>query len=295
MQEELTPKASASTDLAPTTLSAEEQILAQYAQQLGGFTGTENMRPQDLRVPRVRIVQPTAKEGTQGTFLHNYGEEYPAMMIVVVKTELNRIYWHPDPTVEEVLCRSFDGLVPDSRIEEPPSRFCTQKKKNKAGILVDAPVCPKALWLPSEKDPKKQERPDCDEVVAWLCIDFDSMQPFWIQFAGSGIGPARDYQSRFALSRRPLFSDVVEMSLKAVTVPQKHYVPMFTKPRRLMAPELEQVLPIVVGLKDATNRRNTELEEEFEEGQEGQEPGKTIDMPGFMADEEKAAKKAKKA
>ncbi len=293
--EELKPAEGTAGDKALTTMTAEEQIMAQYQQALGGFTGTENFRPQDLRIPRVKIVQPTAKEGNAGTFLHNYGEEYSSMMIALVKTELNRIYWNPDPTQEEALCRSYDGLNPDSSIESPPCDRCTAKKRNKAGIFVDVPVCPMAIWKESEKDPRKKERPQCDEVIAWLCIDLDSMQAFWTQFSGSGIGPARDYQSRFALGGKPLFVDAVEMSLKAVTVPQKHYVPVFKNPRRLRAMELAKVLPMVVALKEATNKRNTELEEEVatDAVEETAEPKPA--MPGFMAEEEAQSKKAKKA
>lgn len=212
---------------------------------LEGFYGDEGMNDSLLLIPRIRIVQPTSKEGNPGFFRHSLsGEEYPSIPIVVVRAEEGRVMWNEDVEVDEVRCRSLDGRVPDPRLESPMSPACTEpllhsKTQHKT-------VCEYAIW-------RDKIRPPCDQLIHFLCVDLERGQGFWISFSGMALKPARQYWSTLRNYKKPLWTFATELTLSEERNNKgRFYVPHFYPPRRITNQMATALGPAVLSLMHET-------------------------------------------
>lgn len=236
---------------------------------LEGFTGLEGISQDTWIIPRMKIVQPTSREGTAGKLAMNLtGDEFDSLPIVVIKATQGRILWDKkNPGNDKALCRSYDFMKPDSSIERPPSPICARHVMgtNKKQILKT--VCPKGQW-------HGEEPPECSETFNLLCLLVDDFLPFWITLHGTSIQPVRRYLSAIALRRCPLWQYEATLSTEQqINDKGKFFVARFSSTRPI-SKELEaQIAEIVAGLKDADIKRTFEAEEEAMEGEDGTPQG----------------------
>jgi hypothetical protein len=249
----------------------EEAGLPGMPEELTGFTGFEGIDPGSVMIiPRIKLVQGTSKEGTAGRFRINLtGEEFDSLPIIVIKAIQARTMWDPDPNNEEVLCRSYDFLVPDVKdaahpngsIEKPFAPVCAKKVKNARGQEKLLVLCPQGKWRKDEKG--NDVKPECAEVYNLLCLMDGDFLPFWMSISGASIGGLRGYLSAIALRRTPLFYWSATLTSEIRTEPKKHHVAKFGVPYPIDKTALAQIGRIItdLDLQNADIRRTDEAED----------------------------------
>ena len=271
-------KAAAAKDMAVVQQNAG---LPGIPDELNGYTGLEGITEESWIIPRIKIVQPTSKEGTAGLLRLNLtGDEFSELSIIVIKANQGRVLWNPDDDAEEdVLCRSYDYLKPDDSIKSPPSPICAKFVPGRGGKQILKQVCPMSIWG------KDGERPECDSTYNLLCISVDELLPFWITLSGTSIKPVKRYLSAIALRRVPLWQYSTNLSTKEQPGKKgKYYVAEFLSPKPI-SPELEQdITGMVISLKDADIKRTFEEEEAQADGSEegGNGSGGTEPPPDWV-------------
>jgi hypothetical protein len=245
---------------------------------IADFTGYEDLDPSAFIIPRVKVVQPTSKEGTPGKFYINLtGEEFDRMNVVVVKTTRGRVMWDKDdPGADKPLCRSFDFLRPDPAIENPPSDVCARHVVKGFKRVLEQ-VCPMTIW-------NDGERPPCDEVYNLLCLSMEEMIPFWLQAAGSSIRPVRNYVSAIALRRQKLYRFATILSLEERREPHRYFILKFSKPIKLDDEVLAEIEPFVVEIAEA-GLEQTIRAEEAANADTGANDEADADVPDWVKEE----------
>ena len=229
-------------------------------EELQGYTGFEGIDSSAFVIPRMKIVQPTSKEGTQGRLRINLtGDEFAAMDVVIVKAMQGRVLWdHDNAGNEKPLCRSSDFLHPDASIENPPSPECVRRVTRTTKKTMLKPVCPNAGWNGTEK-------PACGETWNLLCIQKDEFLPFWLSVAGTSIAPVRRYLSAIALRRCPLWQFETVISTDEQKGDRgRYFVVKFNSPKPITRELEEQLIPMVAELKNADIKRTFDAEEELQ-------------------------------
>jgi hypothetical protein len=232
----------------------------QIPEELQGYTGFETIDPSAFVIPRMKIVQPTSKEGTQGRLRINLtGDEFAALDVVIVKAMQGRVLWdHDNAGNEKPLCRSSDYLHPDSSIENPPSPECARQVTSTTKKTMLKPICPNAGWNGNEK-------PACGETWNLLCIQKDEFLPFWLSLAGTSIAPVRRYLSAIALRRCPLWQFETVISTDEQKGDRgRYFVVKFESPKPITRELEEQLIPMVAELKNADIKRTFDAEEELQ-------------------------------
>lgn len=264
-----------------TELVKEEQgepgAVPARPEDLEGFTGYDTLDPDAFVIPRLKIVQPTSKDGTPGTFRMNLtGEEFHEMHILVVKAEQGRVMWDRENDADEPACRSYDGHVPDPSIEAPPSPVCVEEVAAKGGKLMVRPKCPMAVWG------QDGERPACDSVYNLLCLSTDESLPFWLTVSGTSIGVFKRYVSGIALRRRKLFEFSTTISLEETTNKKgKFFVLAFSPPKRLSDEDLEAMSEVVAGIRNESVQRTYEAEAAGDESGESGNGTEGVQAPDW--------------
>jgi hypothetical protein len=261
-------------EIAPT--GAQTSKVPAIPEELNGFTGLEGIGNETWIIPRIKIVQPTSKEGTAGNLRINLtGDEFEELHVVFVKAVQGRILWDKDnPGNEKAICRSYDFLRPDVSIEVPPSDICARyvMGTNKKQIL--KPVCPNAQWVDNE-------RPACGEVFNLLGIWLEEMLPFWMTLHGTSIQPVRKFLSAIALRRCPLWQfDTMLFTEEQKGDRGKYYIARFASPKPITKELEAEIVDMVLGLKDADVKRTVEAEEAAMD-----EAGETNGPPAFDPDD----------
>jgi hypothetical protein len=225
-------------------------------EDLQGFTGFENLDPSKFVIPRIKVGQLMSREGTAGKFRMNLtGDEYDELDMLIIKAEPGRVWMDKDMTKDKPLCRSFDGLVPDPQVENPPSDRCIMKQIIK-GKSVIVPVCPNAKWGDN------RERPPCDETYNCLSIFSQDYLPFWLTLHGTAIKPLMGYISAIALRRAPLWQYSTTATLQEVVGAKgKYYVPRFSRPEPISKELESEIVEIVTGLRFVAIRSTFEAED----------------------------------
>lgn len=277
-----TNKSSAAEEIiipAATALAVRDEAgLPEIPQELQNFTGFEGIDVSAFVIPRVKLVQPTSKEGSPGMLRINLtGDEFASLPIIVVKAIQGRIMWHPDPEIEEVLCRSYDFLKPDSSIEKPYSPECAKRIVNLKRQEVMTVLCPRAKWNGDKK-------PECSETYNLLCLQAEDFLPFWITFHGASISAVRKYLSAIALRRCKLFQWQTDLSSELKLEPKKHYIAKFSTPKPVSRENAEQVARTIMelSLTEADIRRTMEAEEAAQEGTADGDGGAPPEAPDWV-------------
>lgn len=233
----------------PAPIDPQSDALVALGVDAGG-DGLDEMGADEFIVPRTKIVQPTSREGTPGTFRINLtGEEYKELEVIGVKVERGRTFW-VEGNMDEPACRSYDFFYPDPAIENPVSPQCASHDKETRKA---EDICPKAKWGADGRPP------ECGQTMNLLCIEKDSGLPFWLQIHGKSIAPFRRFISSIKLKNHRLFQYSVKFTLKEIIDKKgKYYVLQFTPPEKLTPEELQVFAPQILQLKSLSFQRTNE-------------------------------------
>ena len=176
---------------------------------VGNIDGLEDIDREDIIIPRLRIVQPTSREATNGvpagSFVSNLdGSAFEQCRIVPLSWKKGRILFNEGD--EKPSCRSNDGLMPSDRIASPVSECCAKRIN---GSLKT--VCPSAQWLDDAP-------PACAQTYQLCALNLDlSESPFLVGFKGTSIRPVKTLISFFVQRKMPPYSYSCQMSLRKET------------------------------------------------------------------------------
>jgi len=179
--------------------------------------GLEDVTQDDLVFPRRRIVQPISQVGTPGMFRCSLtGEEAEELVVTPLRYRPGRVLWDPrDVEMERPICRSRDGLVPDSSIEEPAGQECCRVEGNRR-----VPVCMQAQWG------ENGERPPCAQTREFIMLDHATRMPFLMSLSRSATKAAKSILSYASLRRVPLYYVQAALRLNEVRSSKgKYFVP----------------------------------------------------------------------
>lgn len=239
----------------PATIDSPGGPPALQDDPLQGYSGMEGLDDSVFVIPRMKIVQPTSKEGTAGTFRMNLtGEAYKSIRVVGIKAETGRIFWdrESDAQAEEPACKSYDGRSPADEIESPPSAVCVEPEILKSGKTVLLPICPMAVWG------EKGERPPCDVVYNLLLLSADDDLPFWITIGGASITAFKKFVSTIHLRRGKLYDFETVIALEERKEPHKHFVLSFTPPKPVAKDFQAHIYELVQNFRHESLKRTPE-------------------------------------
>ncbi|RJX19003.1 MAG: hypothetical protein C4575_09515 [Desulforudis sp.] len=181
--------------------------------------GLEDMDKSDIVIPRLRVVQPTSKEGTPGKLRLNLtGDEFDQLTVVFIKATKGRVLFDRENLGSPPLCGSLDRVRPSNFFESPISDRCGQ--------------CPMAGWT---KDNGRNAPPECNESYTLLGLDVDNRIPFFFQTRSTGIRPTKLFLSAVFFQAKRRNADLVDFQVtlktkETVGEKGKFYVPVFEKP-----------------------------------------------------------------
>lgn len=190
--------------------------------------GLEDVAPEDLVVPRFRIVQPTSDEGTAGNFRDVIsGEEYESLEgVVPLRFTKGRVYFLRPEEGGGLACASDDRIVPAERIEKPVQARC-------AG-------CPRAKWSSGEGG--KRIKPDCSET--WTLLMAVDAVPYFITFKSAAMSATKKLLTQLTLRAKKQRLDVCgfqfDMRLELHKFDMgKAYLPVFENVCEVAEPEYQ--------------------------------------------------------
>lgn len=180
-----------------------------------GGAGLEGFGTEDLVIPRMRIAQPTNRQGWRaGHFVETLSEEHFAELteVVTLQVQKARVYFTPDSS--DPLCASDDNIRPSARIERPQADLCAQ--------------CPKSQW--SEGANGRRIKPPCSETWNFL-IAKDGM-PYFLSFHGAALSETKKLVTALVLRGKqknlPAWGFRFDCGLKQVTFDQGvAFMPVF--------------------------------------------------------------------
>lgn len=180
--------------------------------------GMEDIDGEDLSPPRLRIVQPTSKEGNAGTFrLSTTGEEWGSLDVAFLKLRKGRVLFDKD-LKKGAICGSRDRKFPAPDFETPMNTDCLS--------------CPYKDW-------DGRTPPECNETYDFLGVCTEDLMPFFLSLRSTAVKPAKGLITSILMKARSIrengkpaghMCDVsVNMSLKKVDGDKGvFYVPVFS-------------------------------------------------------------------
>jgi len=226
-------------------LATQEHNLPATEADLG--TGYEGVNSSIFVMPRMRIVQPTSKEGEAGTFILNLsGEGFLSLHVMPIKPVAGRVYWEKGKN-DMPVCRSLDGLVPDPKVENPPSTECIRIVPVTPHRDAAKAICPLAEWG------ENREAPECSEVYNLLCFELDEGFPFWLQLGGTSVKPFKLFLSAMNFRKRPPwhFHTTLTLTEKEGDL-GKYYVFAYSPPKVLDQDQRAELIELVEAYRHET-------------------------------------------
>jgi hypothetical protein len=210
------------TELAPKNdagqLAELDALQALFRENAGA--GLDNIRPEDIILPRLSILQPTSPLVTEDGYQvgdivnsitnENYGKRFE---FYVLHYYPNRVKWESDDPGSPIECSSDNNIT-----------------GSKFGKCAE---CPFSKW--SKNAQGQDERPACTEfknIIVLPANEGDDMDTSPIVFSGkrSALKPVNTLLSALAVSRKPAYASrwvlTVEKNQKDR---QTWYTPKFTK------------------------------------------------------------------
>lgn len=174
---------------APSVMNGLEAFAA-YKMD-GEITGLEDVTPEDIKMPKLKLAQPTSLEVTDekckaGEYLNmTTSNVMPTVKCHLLSVKKGRVKW-PDQFKrgDQPLCRSFDGIK-----SVDTGRPCKG--------------CPDAVWEDSKK-------PSCGVVYSWMGLLEDD-SPFRMTFAGASISKNKDLLTQLKMASLPAFAFNMEL------------------------------------------------------------------------------------
>jgi len=149
--------------------------------------GLENLDASDVKMPKIKLMQPTSLEVTKGLVSagHFYNtvtkESYESLPCILLYMGKTRVKWKDKfKRGDEPLCRSFDG------------------EKSIDGVL--CANCPDSHWDNSPDAESKKSL--CNKSLVWLgLMDTPQKTPFRIIMSGMSVSPTLDFSSMLLINR----------------------------------------------------------------------------------------------
>ena len=187
--------------------------------------GMEDIDKDDLVIPRLKIIQTTAKEGTPGKFgLNLTMEEFDTVDATLLKVTKGRVMFDKEDLTLPPLCGSQDRIV--------PADYFTDEADGTVPMSDVCDGCVQAQW-------DGNTPPPCSETYTMLMLDVNTFIPFFLQLKGTAIRPSKSLITAiFLQSNTPKLKKAGAMSCDFTThmALQKKsnkqgtfYVPVFSK------------------------------------------------------------------
>jgi hypothetical protein len=252
-----------------TTANTNRGIV--LSEELQGFDGFEDMGSGSLRVPRLKLVQPTSDEGTQGKIRNVLtGEEYDSIKGIIIKAQEARVMFPPgEVKSKQALCRSSNKidqptgfLYPDEDVEEKQSHACMRRQlmPGPGNIVREVDLCEQAKF---GKDAKGDTiKAPCMKSLNLLVLDMETFMPAWFSVHGMGYGPTATFISGIRLRKLPSYAVPVTIATKQESNQKgKYYIPTYAMGKTFTPEEFAEWAPYVSAYKDAELKRTLDDEE----------------------------------
>lgn len=157
----------------------------------GTILGLETLEASDMKLPRIKLMQPTSAEVTKqqatagffyNTITKKQTKELHCTLLVLGKS---RVQWKAAfKRGEEPVCKSLDSIMSESGIK--------------------CETCNKKEWIKEEGTEDK--KPLCNMSYVWLGVNHDeSNAPFRIVVPGMSVSPTKDFLNSITPKRLPPF------------------------------------------------------------------------------------------
>ncbi len=204
-------------------------------------TDEDGFSPDDLIIPRWKIVQPTSRiEGAkEGNWYNSLtGETCEKLGNIAFLIRKNGRVLFPENDFSGIrVCWSNDGVNPasDSVLlqtgQQPKSHNCIARSNGDRGVM-----CSYAEW---RKTDKGNIAPLCRETITFLGLDMQSLTPFIMTFHGASMAPVKNFISAMFLKKKQAamqkkeahlrdFRFVLSLKLQ-MNEKGKYYIPVFEK------------------------------------------------------------------
>lgn len=173
--------------------------------------GVESIRPEDVEIPRIKLIQALSPEATEGgkpgQFWHTImmTDLGPALEVIPVYVDLRYILWRPRKAGGGILARSWDGMT----WEPPQGEFTVSLDNGRTATWRLAPrVAQSGLadWGSSDpSDPQSQPAATrMYNVVVMLPLRPD-LSPSVVTFQRSSVKIARRFIAQLKISTAPAY------------------------------------------------------------------------------------------
>ena len=189
-------------------------------------TGLEDLDPNEVQVPRIKVDHPNAvfKDGITG-------DEFPALDGVLLGMVMQRTMWRRDYNGENDArpqCKSNDAAIgfPNMDSSNQDDHFpwneavginaATLEKDEHGRLTIPCAACPFSKWTGTRQKPKP---PRCSEIhsypVMYRSEDGGEIDRAGIvSFKGSGIRPSKQFLKSFAAAKRAVYTSEVRVTLR---------------------------------------------------------------------------------
>lgn len=204
------------------------------------YTGLEDLDPNEVQIPRIKIVHPHAvfQDGITG-------EEFPVLNGVLLGMVMQRTMWPKEVQSDtRPMCKSNDAALgyPNMDSSNTDDHFPwneavglnpTQMEKDAAGrVMIPCAACPFSKWTGTKQKPKP---PRCAEVHTYpVMYSSEEGGPIdragIVSFKGSGIRPSKAFLKGFAAAKRAVYTSYASIKLRQEERGMvKYAVPEFSK------------------------------------------------------------------
>jgi hypothetical protein len=166
-----------------------------YIREGAAGRGLENVKREDITMPRLVILQPQSPEVLEkgmkeGHIINNvtmtdYGD---SIVIVPILHSKSRIYWQDRDEGGGQLCASDDGLNP--RDCGAPCRIAKMLKMKEFPAPEDCTKCPFHTW-DNEAEKKKDQRPKCTMYYNFPVLINKEMEPVALSLERTKVAAAK--------------------------------------------------------------------------------------------------------
>jgi hypothetical protein len=209
-----------SSEIAPTTGSAVEQFMSEFA---GAPVGLEQVDSSDIVMSKITI------EHELGLFKDSLtGQTYESLDTVLLGVIKGRVLWDTDLEAKDpLMCKSNDHEIGYPTAVFPKAAFEAKGGAWNPGGTIACESCPLAAWGSHPKDNK----PWCSEQMTFPLTLGDAAQVGGtITFQRSALGPTRAYVSAFVRESKPMFLYRTLITLDRNKMGSKVYsVPKFVR------------------------------------------------------------------
>lgn len=205
-------------------------------------TGLEDLDPNEVQVPRIKIDHPNA------VFVDSItGEEFPKLEGVFLGMVKQRTMWRKDYNGEadaRPQCKSNDAATGFPNMDSsnsddhfpwadaPMLNAAAMERDEHGRVTIPCEACPFSKWTGTRQKPKP---PRCSELHAYPVMyasedggDID--RAGIVTFKGSGIRPSKAFLKGFAAAKRAVYTSTASVTLKPEQNGMIRYaVPVFSK------------------------------------------------------------------